>query len=62
MRSDSVFRAMEAHSNRYLLTKLVSKATRALHRPRTRIQDTMNIAFNRLGSSSAVKLQGVKPS
>lgn len=42
MRSDLVFGAMAHVPNRFLLTKLASKATRKLHRPGARIQDTAN--------------------
>jgi hypothetical protein len=45
MRSDLIFDAMAHVSNRFLLTKLASKATRKFHRPNTRIQDTMNDVF-----------------
>jgi hypothetical protein len=34
-------------SNRFLLTRLASKATRSFHRPNTRIQDTANEVFER---------------
>ncbi len=49
MRSDLVFNAMAHISNRFMLTKLVSKATRKLHRPNTRIQETMNDVLIRCG-------------
>jgi hypothetical protein len=42
MRSDLVFAAMTKVSNRFLLTRLASKATRSFHRPTTRIEDTAN--------------------
>jgi hypothetical protein len=42
MRSDLVFGAMAYVPNRFLLTKLASKATRKLHKPGARIQDTAN--------------------
>jgi hypothetical protein len=42
MRSELVFGAIAHISNRFLLTKLVSKATRKLHRSHTPIQDTTN--------------------
>ena len=45
MRSDLVFDAMARVSGRFLLTKLVSKTTRKLHKPNTRIQDTANEVF-----------------
>jgi hypothetical protein len=49
MRADLTFVALAGESNRYLLTKSVAKVTRMLHRPNTRVQDTMNEAFKRLG-------------
>ena len=45
MRSDLIFCAMAHVSNRFLFTKLASKATRKFHRPNTRIQDTTNDVF-----------------
>jgi hypothetical protein len=42
MRSELVFGAMAQVSNRFLLVKLAAMATRKLHRPNTRIQETMN--------------------
>ena len=42
MRSELVFGAMTHVSNRFLLTKLAARAIRQLHRPNTRIQETMN--------------------
>jgi hypothetical protein len=49
MRSDLVFGAMPYVSNRFLLTSLVSKATRRFHVPSTRIQETANDVFARFG-------------
>jgi hypothetical protein len=49
MRADLTFTALAGESNRYQLTKSVAKVTRMLHRPNTRVQDTMNEAFKRLG-------------
>jgi hypothetical protein len=43
--------ALAHESNRYLLTRLIAKATRKLHRPNTRVQDTMNDAFKWFGCS-----------
>jgi hypothetical protein len=48
MRSELIFSATTYVSNRYLLVMLASKATRKLHRPTTRIEDTANDAFARL--------------
>ena len=47
MRSELVFGAMTYVSNRFLLTKVTATATRKLHRPNTRIQDTANEVFGR---------------
>jgi hypothetical protein len=51
MRADLTFMALAHESNRYLLTRLIAKATRKLHRPNTRLQDTMNDAFERFSCS-----------
>ena len=45
MRSELIFGAMTHVSNRFLLTRLASKAIRSFHRPNTRIQDTVNAVF-----------------
>jgi hypothetical protein len=42
MRSDLVFGATAQVPNRYRLCRLATKATRKLHRPYTRLQDTIN--------------------
>jgi hypothetical protein len=47
MRSELVFGAMTYVSNRFLLTRLAAKATRTLHRPNTRMADTVNEVFER---------------
>lgn len=52
MRSELVFTARSYVSNAFLLTKLVSKATRKLHRPHTRIQDTTDDVFVRCGRAN----------
>ena len=51
MRADLTLMALAHESNRYLLTRLIAKATRKLHRPKTRLQDTMNDAFEQFGFS-----------
>ena len=51
MRADLTFMALAQESNRYLLIRLIAKATRKLHRPNTRLQDTMNDVFERFGCS-----------
>jgi len=49
MRAELTFTALANGSNRYQLTKSIAKVTRILHRPNTRVQDTMNEAFKWLG-------------
>jgi len=51
MRADLTLMALAHESNRYLLTRMIAKATRKLHRPNTRLQDTMNDAFQRFSCS-----------
>jgi hypothetical protein len=45
MRSELVFAATVYVSNRFLLTTLAAKATRKLHRPNMRLEDTTNDVF-----------------
>jgi hypothetical protein len=52
MRSELIFMAIARESNRYMLARLAAKATRILHWPNARIQDTMNDALQHLGRSS----------
>jgi hypothetical protein len=47
MRSDLIFGALTHVSNRYQLCQLASKATRKLHKPNTRLQDTTNDVLDR---------------
>ena len=47
MRSDLIFGALAHFENRYQLCQLASKATRKLHRPNTRLQDTTNEVLTR---------------
>jgi hypothetical protein len=54
MRSDLVFEAMAHVSDRFLLTKLVSKTTRKFHKPNTRIQDTTNAVLVRLTRANPI--------
>jgi hypothetical protein len=59
MRSELVFDAMANVSNRFLLTMLAAKATRKLHRPSTRIQETANEVLVRLGHTKPI--ENVRP-
>jgi hypothetical protein len=52
MRSDLVFGALSHVSNRYQLCQLASKATRKLHKPNTRLQDTTNEVLCRFQSTN----------
>jgi len=52
MRSDLVFGALSHVSNRYQLCQLASKATRKLHKPTTRLQDTTNEVLVRFHSTN----------
>ncbi len=47
MRSDLIFGALNHVKNRYELCQLASKATRKLHKPNTRLQDTTNEVLDR---------------
>lgn len=47
MRSDLIFGALAHVKNRYQLCQLAFKATRKLHKPNTRLQDTANEVFLR---------------
>jgi hypothetical protein len=52
MRSDLIFGALTHVTNRYELCQLASKATRKLHKPNTRLQDTTNEVLGRFQSSN----------
>jgi hypothetical protein len=52
MRSDLVFKALSHVTNRYQLCQLASKATRKLHKPNTRLQDTTNEVLCRFESAN----------
>jgi hypothetical protein len=54
MRSELIFGTMAYVSNRFLMVMLAAKATRKLHRPNTRIQDTTNDVFARLGRAEPI--------
>ncbi|MGH9587621.1 MAG: DNA-directed RNA polymerase subunit omega [Acidobacteriaceae bacterium] len=52
MRSDLIFGALAHVKNRYQLCQLASKATRKLHKPNTRLQDTTNEVLLRFHESN----------
>src|SRR5471032_1772104 len=57
MRSDLVFGALSHVSNRYRLCQLASKATRKLHKPNTRLQDTTNEVLDRFKDTVPMDVQ-----
>ncbi|MGC2298263.1 MAG: DNA-directed RNA polymerase subunit omega [Acidobacteriaceae bacterium] len=64
MRSELIFGALTHISNRYQLCQLASKATRKLHKPNTRLQDTMNdvlVRFRENSPAAAVPLSRHEP-
>ena len=60
MRSDLVFGALSHVSNRYQLCQLASKATRKLHKPSTRLQDTTNEVLGRFRTTNPGTLAPVQ--
>ena len=54
MRSELVFGALKYVSNRYLLTRLTAKATRKLHWPHSRIEETTNDVLVRFSQADPV--------
>lgn len=58
MRSDLIFGALAHIENRYQLCQLASKATRKLHKPNTRLQDTTNDVLVRFHESNPVASNG----
>jgi hypothetical protein len=60
MRSDLVFGALSHVSNRYQLCQLASKATRKLHKPNTRLQDTANEVLARFQTTNPGTLAPAK--
>jgi hypothetical protein len=58
MRSDLIYGALTHISNRYQLCQLASKATRKLHKPNTRLQDTTNEVLVRFHEVSPMGIIG----
>lgn len=58
MRSDLIYGALAHISNRYQLCQLASKATRKLHKPNTRLQDTTNEVLVRFHQKSPMGAGG----
>ena len=61
MRSDLVFGALSHVSNRYQLCQLASKATRKLHKPTTRLQDTTNEVLAKFHGSNPAAIAPALP-
>lgn len=57
MRSDLIFGALTHVQNRYQLCQLASKATRMLHKPNTRLQDTTNEVLDRFREAAPSDLK-----
>ena len=60
MRSDLIFGALTHVTNRYQLCQLASKATRKLHKPNTRLQDTTNDVLERFRETVPMSVQESK--
>jgi len=61
MRSDLIFGALTHVTNRYELCQLASKATRKLHKPNTRLQDTTNEVLDRFKDTVPMDANGSAP-
>jgi hypothetical protein len=62
MRSELIFGALTHVSNRYQLCQLASKATRKLHKPNSRLQDTTNEVLYRFRTANpGMKSNVVEP-
>jgi hypothetical protein len=62
MRSDLIFGALAHVRNRYELCQLAAKATRKLHKPTTRLQDTANEVLVRFHDSNPMNSASPAPS
>ncbi|HVG27334.1 MAG TPA: hypothetical protein VM865_06995 [Acidobacteriaceae bacterium] len=61
MRSDLIFGALTHVNNRYQLCQLASKATRKLHKPNTRLQDTTNEVLDRFKDAMPMGMVADEP-
>ena len=61
MRSDLIFGALTHVTNRYQLCQLAAKATRKLHKPNTRLQDTTNEVLDRFKDTVPMDEQNAPP-
>ena len=53
MRSEMVFAAEHSLPNRYMLCRVLATATRKVHKPATRIEDTTDAILRRIANSNA---------
>jgi hypothetical protein len=56
MRSELVFQACKQVPNRYLLIKTAVKATRKLHKPHDRIQETIDTTLARFAKADPLAI------
>jgi hypothetical protein len=61
MRSDLIFGALKRVSNRFFLAKALATATRACHKPGTRIQNTTNDVLASFGCVNPLALEDAVP-
>jgi hypothetical protein len=54
MRSELVFCAINHVPNRFLLAKILARASRGFHKPGTRIEDTTNAVLERFGCANPI--------
>jgi len=54
MLSELIFSAEKHVANRFLLVNAISTATRDFHRPRTRVQETVNDVLVRFGRAEPI--------
>jgi hypothetical protein len=56
MRSEMVFAAENRLPNRYMLCRVLASATRKVHKPATRIEDTTDAMLRRIANANAAAL------
>jgi len=56
MRSEMVFAAENRLPNRYMLCRVLAKATRKVHKPATRIEDTTDAMLRGIANANAAAL------
>ena len=57
MRSEMVFAAEHRLPNRYMLCRVLAKATRKVHNPATRIEDTTDAILQHIANSREGELE-----